>query len=137
MSIPLDRLYQYIENIIGEVFGAVIIYHFWPHGSKNVENLIPLHSDETNWYDLMVSPAVVCHDQEPLDYFYYEDTDRWHKHPFSLLAQKYNCNSPTNLERSSIFDKTILLHSEKNSHEVDHYANDDRFIPVYYWTGLV
>ena len=136
MSIPLDRLYQYIEHIIGEVFGNVIIYHFWPHGSKNVENLFPLHGDEINWYDSMISPAVVCNDQEPLDYgFYTNNFDQ--SNLFFQLTQKYACKIPTNLEKHSIFDKTVVLHSEKNSLEVDKYANDDRFITAYYWCHAV
>jgi hypothetical protein len=33
MSIPLDRLYHYIENIAKEIRGDdVLIYRFYPHG---------------------------------------------------------------------------------------------------------
>ncbi len=33
----------------------------------------------------------------------------------------------------NIFDQCILLHSEKNSNEIDKYANSG-FIPTYYWS---
>jgi hypothetical protein len=135
MSVPLDRLYQFIESTISEVYGNVIIYQFWPHGSKNLENLIKLHSD-VDWCSTMLTPSVVCNDQEPLDYEFYENNPI-QSNPFFQLTQKYACKVPTNLERHSIFDKTVVLHSEKNSLEVDKYANDDRFIPAYYWSHAV
>jgi hypothetical protein len=135
MSVPLDRLYQFIESTISEVYGNVIIYQFWPHGSKNLENLIKLHSD-VDWCNTMLIPSVVCNDQEPLDYEFYENNPI-QSNPFFQLTQKYGCKSPTNLERHSIFDKTVVLHSEKNSLQVDKYANDDRFIPAYYWSHAV
>ena len=40
MSIPLDRLYHYIESIAKEIRGDdVLIYRFFPHGSKNINDL--------------------------------------------------------------------------------------------------
>jgi hypothetical protein len=40
MSIPLDRLYHYIENVAQEIYNdRIIIYRFYPHGSKNINDL--------------------------------------------------------------------------------------------------
>ena len=40
MNIPLDRLYHYIRDIAKEIYGdRIIIYRFWPHGSKNINDL--------------------------------------------------------------------------------------------------
>ena len=40
MSIPLDRLYQYVESIVQDICqDRVVIYRFYPHGSKNFEDL--------------------------------------------------------------------------------------------------
>ena len=40
MSIPLDQLYHYIENVAQEIYSdRIIIYRFYPHGSKNINNL--------------------------------------------------------------------------------------------------
>lgn len=36
MSVPLDRLYHYIENTAGEIYNDdVVIYRFYTHGFKN------------------------------------------------------------------------------------------------------
>ena len=63
MSVPLDRLYHFIESTISEVYGNVIIYHFSPHGSKNLENLV--RQVDVDWCHTTLTPAVVCNDQEP------------------------------------------------------------------------
>jgi hypothetical protein len=130
MSIPLDRLYHYIENIAEEVYGDVVIYRFCPHGSKKLEDLQPLY--QLNQYNAPdAQPHIICHDQEPLDFDFYQNyvptTD------LMKLLLKHNCYNPANLYKSNIFDKLILLHSEKNSSEITKYQ-DDRFIPVYYWS---
>jgi hypothetical protein len=133
MSVPLDRLYNYIENVATQVHGNVLISRFWPHGSKKIENLRYLRN--VDWYTEMTTPLIVCHDQEPLNYELYEESFK-PSHPFSKLLIKYNCYRPQNLKHFNIFDKDILLHSELNSHEVAKYASTC-FIPVYYWSHAV
>lgn len=129
MSIPLDRLYQYIENVAKKTNNDVIIYRFWPHGSKKIENLWPLKNQKT--FTLQMSPNVVCHDQEPLDFDFYEN----YTLHFCLvnLEKKYNCYQSKNLSKTNIFDKTLLVHSELRSPEVEKYQKKN-FIPVYYWS---
>ena len=69
MSIPLDRLYHFIDNIAQHIFkDRVIIYRFYPHGSKNVDDLHQLI--DYTWEDQQIYPSVYCHDQEPMDYAY-------------------------------------------------------------------
>ena len=71
MSIPLDRLYHYIENIAEKIYGGtVIIYRFYPHGSKKHEDLTSTKNFQ--WYEFKLTPGIYCNDQEPLDYKYYE-----------------------------------------------------------------
>ena len=63
MSIPLDRLYHYIESIAEEVHGdSIVIYHFYPHGSKNISNIICLNPKDigNKW---KYSPHIICYDQ--------------------------------------------------------------------------
>ena len=44
MSIPLDRLYHFIDQTARKIYGEpVLIYRFWPHGSKNIDNLSQLN----------------------------------------------------------------------------------------------
>jgi hypothetical protein len=64
MSIPLDRLYHFLESFSDN---AIIIYYFYPHGTKNWENLTMLetYSDNVN----SLAHNMVFHDQEPLDFY--------------------------------------------------------------------
>ena len=67
MSIPLDRLYHYIENVAKSVCeDDVIIYRFYPHGSKKLEDLssFRLYDVKQRYTNL----PVYCNDQEPLQY---------------------------------------------------------------------
>jgi hypothetical protein len=122
MSIPLDRLYNFIESVAEQVFNdRVIIYRFFPHGEKNIDDLTQL--SPCTMFERRKSPEIICNDQEPLFFDYYHQDI-----PF------YN-----NLRRRSrtVWDNVLLLHSELNSDEVTRYENHG-FTPVYYWAhGLI
>jgi hypothetical protein len=138
MSIPLDRLYHYIENIAKEVRGDdVIIYRFWPHGSKKIEDLQCLrhHTNDENIF----LPHLICYDQEPLNYDLYKDV------PIRLsVCKQFDLpDDPTTIPKrnlrvqiGNIYDKCLLLHSELNSPEVVRYQQD-QFVPVYYWSHAI
>ena len=126
MSIPLDRLYHFIESVAQDIFqDRVIIYHFYPHGSKNFLDITPLY---TNAYiNSAIYPHLYCNDQEPLDYDYYETVDK-HVTRFRPVG---------NLQRSrSIYDQVIILHSEKRGINVEKYSRAP-FIPVHYWSHAI
>ena len=139
MSIPLNRLYSFIKNQSESIFGdTVLIYRFWPHGSKNISNLTPL--DKTNWLDATTHPAIFCHDQEPLNHSFYV-----HITPpdcgnniYLVAAKRTGIFRPfKNLESQGcrgIFERGLLVHSEKRSMEIEKYLSDDQLIPVYYWS---
>jgi hypothetical protein len=147
MSIPLDRLYHFIENIAEEINqDHVLIYRFWPHGAKNINNLCVLkrNPDMRIWPQLQIYPKLICNDQEPLDFDFYQnitvvdrkenrssDDAEW----FQLLHSiGYQFPFGKNLSPgASIYNKSLLLHSEQRSSNVSKYQ-DDRFIPVYYWS---
>jgi hypothetical protein len=140
MNIPLDRLYQYIENIAQEIYGnSVIIYRFWPHGSKNINNLVPLCNDHFRWYEKHISPAVWCNDQEPLNYEFYNNHDKIYDNLWLSIVKSFNlCYTAKNLNHQpSIFEKGLLLHSEKRSKNLKKYQLDNELIPVYYWSHAV
>lgn len=131
MSIPLDNLYYYIERLCQQIHqGRVVIYRFYPHGAKDFNDLTSLH--EHDWHEEVTSPHVICNDQEPLDFDLYQTTGLTHD-PLRNLCEKYHCYQHPNLRRTCIFDRSILLHSEQRSLEVEKYQNH-RFIPVYYWS---
>jgi hypothetical protein len=128
MNIPLDRLYHFIDKIAEHSYGgSVIIYRFWPNGSKKLENLSSLYNVvdiNTRW---KIMPLVVCHDQEPLDYEAY-NSEVVPSHPseylkllckLGLYRGVYNLNNLI-----TIFDKSILIHSEKRSKNLEKYLQN-------------
>jgi hypothetical protein len=141
MSIPLDRLYHYIQDVAEQVHGDhILIYRFSPHGSKNIKDLdllnIPKYAE-----DVALLPQIFCNDQEPLDYDFYQKNKhtKAHVHYQNLYNQELKLFDGYNLriEPWNIYDKCLLLHSEKCSTEVRLYKNS-HFIPVYYWShGII
>ena len=135
MSIPLDRLYHFIKKIAIKNYGApVIIYRFWPNGSKNIEDLHPLTTYPNSWCECIVRPAVWCHDQEPLDYDFFQTQTRhfdssWHKLLQSLAIPEWRQNL---MYRRNIFSRNLLVHSEQRSKNLEKYAAE--LFPVYYWS---
>ena len=140
MSIPLDRLYHYIDNIAKKAQGDnVIIYRFLPHGSKKLEDLGPL-LDNYHRKDLILCPEIYCYDQEPLNYDFY-DGAKITSNRQTQLIEKYKLDFPKlNFQqygcRINIYDKCLLLHSEKRSRNVKKYQQN-YFIPVYYWSHAI
>ena len=136
MSVPLDRLYHFIETVASEIYNnPVIIYRFWPHGSKNIQDLDSLK--QYDWAQHHQTPSIWCHDQEPLTTVFdnrYDKGNAWR----DLLASLDLLQPITTLNWCrNIFKKNILLHSEKRSHIIDQYVKDDELIPVYYWSHAV
>jgi len=137
MSIPLDRLYHYIESVAQDVYGDTIIYHFYPHGSKKIKNLT--QNQQYSWVKVLTIPEIICNDQEPLNFKFYQNSldynfwtdDTSDRRIWGLL----NDDSRDQNLRSNMFniyDQCLILHSEKNSIDVELYKNNS-FIPVYYW----
>jgi hypothetical protein len=133
MSIPLDRLYNYIEDVANDVYGDVIIYRFWPHGSKKIEDFHPLHTFD--WVKNTTLPHLLCNDQEPLEFDFYQNY-QGEVNSWVQLLIKYNCYKNRNLKQFTMFDQSVLLHSEKRSHNVEKYQSNG-FIPVYYWSHAI
>lgn len=132
MSIPLDRLYHYIESIAKEIHGdSIVIYRFYPHGSKILKDLLPLSPH--SWVQLLTSPQIICNDQEPLNYEWYQNMSK-PMDSVRLLLKKYSIELPDiNLRKFiNIYDYCILLHSEQRSSNLKKYQ-DNKFISAYYW----
>ena len=130
MSIPLDRLYQYIDNIVKEITNNVLIYRFYPHGSKNFDDLGELH--RSSWEEYLSFTTLICYDQEPLDYDYYQSPP--------VPTQETNVINRLKIPRNNLKKITanlskyyLLLHSEQRSVNLEKYQND-QFIPAYYWS---
>ena len=130
MSIPLDRLYHYIESVAQEVHGDTVIYRFWPHGSKKADDLTPICNRPESVF--LSNPQIFCNDQEPLDFDYYK---HYRASLFDSLHKNTQPHFALNFRKNlfNIFDHCILLHSEKNSEEIKKY-NNAGFISAYYWS---
>jgi hypothetical protein len=147
MNIPLDNLYHWIRGLASE---PITIYTFRTHGSKNITDLTLF--DVNNL--VAISPEVVCHDQEPLCYQTYQTVslfDLWMHakkdhpdqndldNPIRTLDPFYQHLNFYAMLRArtirSVFDRYILLHSEKNSKDVEKFSTVCE--PVYYWSHAI
>jgi hypothetical protein len=140
MTIPLDRLYHYIESVAQDIRGdAVIIYRFFPHGSKKITDLQRLRNNY-NQLSYMLDPHIYCNDQEPLDYDYYQTANVF-EHPDAsgkktIASLGLDFGQRNFHLRQTVYDKVLLLHSEQRSLNVDKYQTN-LFITVYYWCHAV
>lgn len=94
------------------------------------------------WLYGHTTPAIIFHDQEPLQFDLYSEQDigalafeRFNQqaHP-EMLAQlsQMHIRGVTKTPYSG-YDMMMLCHSEKNSAEVEKYQSR-HFVPVYYWS---
>lgn len=148
MNIPLDRLYDYIDNLTKKIRGTdLLIYRFNPHGSKNLKDLTiskifsqiqwPIKTFE-HWEQQKLILELYCHDQEPLCYDLYEqqlaDLPLSKFQTVRQATTGIDCNIHSNFRMSaSCNDLALLLHSEKRSAELEKYQTKN-FVPVYYWS---
>lgn len=133
MSVPLDRLYNHLDGLCNH---DVLIYRFFPHGSKNLQDLKPLQ--DIDWVMRCVKPVMICHDQEPLDFHAYSQD-----YFFSLLSWlpnekvrqqlSYTHLRAATLSATNAYDKMLLSHSEINSPQITKFRKHG-FCTVYWWS---
>lgn len=140
MSVPLDRLYNFLQDIANH--DSILIYMFLPHGSRKLEDLVVFNWKDIDWFTQMTSPYMIFHDQELLMYHLYNTEDFKHR-----VDRRFKHHSSEELKtlianmhlRSclaapiGVYDQVLLCHSEKNSHQLDLYQQNG-FIGVYYWS---
>ena len=144
MSVPLDRLYNHLDGLCNH---DILIYRFYPHGSKKLTDLLPLTDvDQHGWKYRIEHPGALCHDQEPLFFNQYSKTDMLNFFVHHSPAIIENADSIANAQslidhqhlrsvigtRHSVYDKTLLIHSEQNSINLDNYEQVG-FVGVYWW----
>ena len=140
MSIPLDRLYNYIDNMSRQIRGGPVdVYRFYPHGSKKIQDLTSLNGMSEE--EFFTSPEIYCNDQEPLNYDLYTTGLSARSPPsevLEVLARKGIEFPKLNFrgQVTTIWDQAILLHSETRSTQVEQYRSS-QFIPAYYWCHAV
>ena len=141
MSIPLDRLYNFLYDIANR--DDLLIYQFFPHGSRKLEDLKDLFTigSERSWLKLMTRPCMIFHDQEPLMYHLYtkKDINIYLESKYkSLPVALRNVVSDLHIRAcvhatTNAYDQTLLCHSEQNSRDLELYQLHG-FIGVYYWS---
>ena len=150
MSVPLDRLYHYLDDCVNH---DLVIYRWMPHGSRKLEDLEPLYTHTA--VQNITNPTVICHDQEPLSWEFYTRENIKNQIRKNCLysdsgprKEGYNLDWMINVRvleymadqhiRSlttciNQFDLTLLLHSELNSNQVAKFSLNG-FVPVYFWS---
>jgi len=147
MSVPLDNLYHWISNMLP---GPALVYVFSPHGSKKISNLDWLYDYDLSAY--WQYPGIIAHDQEPLDWNFYNDPQiyleskkwknpwkDWKDSPIYEIKLKYSASFnllSRLLAYSAHYDNAIIIHSEKNSNDLIQYQKHG-FIDVYYWAHAI
>ena len=156
MTIPLDNLYDYIFSLTGHTNKNLIMYRFDPHGSKDLRNLIVHNKVEHIMIKLSSTnrevlsnhyKVLICHDQEPLAFDLYTNDLESRKKIFYKISGKVNDMNNSFGQKMSLrkniaghplvpptlYDSTILLHSEKKSSDLEKYEQNN-FIGAYYWS---
>jgi hypothetical protein len=145
MSVPLDRLYSFLDGISNH---ALLIYGWRPHGSKKLQDLVPWKPFPRNWQLRKTQPTLIFHDQEPLDYSLSQISveqefclaiEKWKESELLLVPEVQKFYKTLHLQsivEHTFYDQTLLVHSEQNSAQVEKYRQNN-FVPVYYWSHAV
>jgi hypothetical protein len=146
MSVPLDRLYNFLHDVCNH--HDLIIYRFFPHGSKKIADLKPI----TEVWPIEPGTRnpfhMICHDQEPLDYDAYatrattEEYVAANKKQLKIEKEQINFLSKLNLRMTianSVYSMclkkpVLLVHSEKNSRNLQRYEQQLNMAGVYWWS---
>jgi len=152
MSVPLDRLYNFLHDISDR---ALLIYRWTPHGSKKLADLSPLFDrDKNHWLD-RTKPVIIFHDQEPLFYELYTESEirdwilsflatvpehdlietAWVKSQIDFLSNMH-LRGMMYLGQHGMYDKIMILHSEKRSQQLQIYEAHE-YVGVYYWSHAI
>jgi hypothetical protein len=144
MSVPLDQLYNFLDGISGH---DLLIYRWYPHGSRKLEHLLPLKDYAARGIVYTLThPIIVCHDQEPvelsdqksdlLDWILLRWSQSSNKSPskdiINFLKTRLYLSEIT--VTNNVYDYVILVHSELHSQQVIQNQNQYQYIPVYYWS---
>lgn len=164
MSVPTHNLYDFVHQVIEKRAIIKYFYPWGSRKLGDVIDLLPGHSDELmhklfdpdnvcfkkslpdQWYRYV--PIIMCHDQEPLNFNFYTDEQIYSDSSIvadgeyleRFLDKAKDCDEVcVDLNLRHVFptdwqQKWVLLHSEKNSIELDKYTKTDKFFPVYWWS---
>jgi len=151
MSVPLDRLYNFLHDVCDR--DDIIIYRFFPHGSRKIIDLTRLKTHKTTLEK--TTKFAIFYDQEPLNFELYNDKDnvvdllensktykelkdvltdelyKKFKYVAGRLVERLNLKLALTARLEEF--PVILVHSEQRSHNLQRYQSCD-FIGVYWWS---
>jgi len=138
MSIPTNNLYNFVAQALENKF---LVKHFYPWGHKAFSNIINNIEDASPDLPYKDVPVLLCHDQEPLDFDLYSDSNLVKQldtfYPvLRNIIQEHLDKGVTNLNLRWVQpdqEHWTLLHSELNSPEVEKYNNTGLFKCAYWW----
>jgi hypothetical protein len=158
MSVPLDRLYYFLQDIASQ--DHVLIYRFYPHGSRKISDLTILEPVTNNRRFNNKKPShskfAFFHDQEPLNFDLYTspkmldevipdthfgnhlltpDLTEMCQELLDEIAPRVNLRV-VGLADNLWLKPVILVHSELRSPEYAKYAAEN-FMGVYWWCHAV
>jgi hypothetical protein len=147
MNIPLDNLYNFIEGIANN---TAVFYLFLPHGSRKISDLKILKNYPQQ--QILTAPRVICHDQEPLNFAYYTDDAKEMQICKQIVNKqfidRFSIENWLGIQNNNlrlgtyqyagipIHDKTVLLHSELNSLDLDTYQKNG-YVGAYWWSHAI
>ena len=112
-----------------------------PHGSRKIEDCKPLHDYyKLQNFEVLTKVKTVCHDQETLDYNYYQSCSKLPNKFFEIPGTPYPILSII-LENYhghhvEYHDYILLLHSEMQSQDVECFEQHGT-IGIYWWSHAV
>jgi len=164
MSVPTTNLYDFVHQSTESNYR---LYCFYPWGHKEFKNIIIFNpvedpaagtSRQTQWQSFItgqdVTKAIICHDQEPLDFDMYNDTNfkdnindifvprksdgwNWSETTIQNFTKHYkNLNLRWSVP-NHCHTHWILLHSELNSLELQKYEDTGLFKGAYWWSHAI
>ena len=148
MSIPLDRLYNFLHDVCNH--HDVVIYRFFPHGSRNLSDLLPTTTVDGKF--LINTRIAMCHDQEPLNYDLYSTSAMAREFIKNAKTPIFKTKDDLGMERLVEFysklnlrmitalyqsNPILLVHSEKNSANLKKYEENLGMVGVYWWCHAV
>lgn len=161
MTVPAHNLYDFIHQVTEKRFWLL---YFFPWGQKDLKNvtnyqldyeqikgpngLVDIvgekffdHRTEEISKESLVrnfQPVLFCHDQEPLNFDLYRDGQPLMEQTHHYNNENYDFPVPDyNLRNVIVWSwqkRWILLHSERNSLELEKYENTGRFTGAYWWS---
>ena len=137
----VDNFYNYLNNFLIDNKKAVDLKSFNVHGSRQLID-ITAPTYKTNNAPVRVTGQAAMFDQEPIDLSYfnwrdYNPADFPEHHGYSTDLYKHLSKNDFIFRHFSAVSNPILMHSERNSDEVELFKQN-HFHPVhYFYHGLI